>query len=87
MPSRHSSHPKVAEGDSDWPPSASGSVSKGSEPAEGRWSAERQGLPMQHRLAQYYLNIYRLRLVMAKNGTTWPSVAGLEFYKRFVTAL
>jgi hypothetical protein len=42
---------------------------------------------MQYRLAPYYLNIYRLRLVMAKNGTTWPSVAGLDFYKRFVTTL
>jgi hypothetical protein len=42
---------------------------------------------MQHRLAQYYLNVYRLRLVMAKNGATRPSLAGLEFYKRFVAAL
>lgn len=42
---------------------------------------------MQHRLAQYYLNVYRMRLVMVKNGVTRPSGAGLEFYKRFVAAL
>jgi hypothetical protein len=42
---------------------------------------------MQHRLAQYYLNLYRLRLVMAKNGVTRPNVTALEFYERIVTAL
>jgi hypothetical protein len=59
----------------------------GSEPAEGYRFANRYGLSMQHRLAQYYLNVYRLRLVMVKNGVTRPSGAGLEFYRRFVTAL
>jgi len=42
---------------------------------------------MQHRLEQYYLNLHRLRLVMAKNGVTRPNGTALEFYERIVTAL
>jgi hypothetical protein len=45
------------------------------------------GLSGQHRLAQYYLHVCRLRLVMAENGTTRPSAAGLQFFKQFVAAL
>jgi hypothetical protein len=41
---------------------------------------------MPHHLAQYYLNVYRLRLVMAENGTTRPSAAGLQFFKQFLAA-
>ena len=37
--------------------------------------------------AQHYLRIYRLKLSMAEHGTTRPSSAGLEFFRRFVAAL
>ncbi len=42
---------------------------------------------MQDQLAHHYLKIYRLKLRMAEDGTTRPSPAGLQFFKRFVAAL
>jgi hypothetical protein len=37
--------------------------------------------------AQHYLRLYRLKLGMAEAGTTRPSAAGLEYFRRFVAAL
>jgi len=42
---------------------------------------------MKDQSAQHYLRIYRQKLGMAEDGTTRPSAAGLEFFKRFVSAL
>jgi hypothetical protein len=42
---------------------------------------------MTDQTAQHYLRIYRLKLAMAEDGTTRPSAAGLEFFKRLVAAL
>ena len=42
---------------------------------------------MTNQTAQHYLRIYRLKLPMAEHGTTRPSAAGLEFFRRFVAAL
>jgi hypothetical protein len=42
---------------------------------------------MQDPPVQYYLKIYRLRLRMAEDGTTRPSAAGLEVFRRLVAAL
>jgi hypothetical protein len=37
--------------------------------------------------AGHYLKIYRLKLAMAEDGTTSPSVAGVTFFRRLVAAL
>lgn len=37
--------------------------------------------------AEHYLRIYQLRLAMAEDGTTSPSVAGIDFFRPLVTAL
>ena len=42
---------------------------------------------MTNQTAQHYLRIYRLKLSMAAHGTTRPSAAALEFFRRFVAAL
>jgi hypothetical protein len=42
---------------------------------------------MTDQTAQHYLQIYRLKLSMAKDDTTRPSAGALEFFRRFVAAL
>jgi hypothetical protein len=42
---------------------------------------------MKDRSADNYLRIYRVKLVMAEDGTIRPTATALAFFRRFVTTL